>query len=108
MEKEIQNIDLEKATTKNTIPPKILEVSCNTSAETLHNLFHECLITGNLPDNLRLADITPVFKKKDPLNKESYRPVSVLPSISKIFEKLMQKQINDYISNFFISLLMWI
>ena len=34
MEKEIQNIDLKKATTKNTIPPKILKVSCNTSAET--------------------------------------------------------------------------
>ena len=100
MEKEIQNIDLKKATTKNTIPPKILKVSCNTSAETLHNLFNECLITGNFPDNLKLADITPVFKKKDPFNKENYGPVSVLPSISKIFEKLMQKQINDYISNF--------
>ena len=74
--------------------------SCDTSAESLHNLFNECLITGNFPDNLKLADITPVFKKKDPLNKENYRPVSVLPDISKIFEKLMQKQINDYISNF--------
>ena len=44
--------------------------------------------------------MTPVFKKKDPLNKEKYRPGSVLPSISKIFEKIMQKQINDYINNF--------
>ena len=100
MEKEIQNIDLKKVTTKNTVPSKILKVSCNISAETLHNLFNECRITGNFPDNLKLADITPVFKKKDPLNKENYRPVSVLPSISKIFEKLMQKQINDYMSNF--------
>ena len=108
MGKEIQNFDLKKATTKNTIPLKILKVSSDTSAETLHNLFSECLITDSFPDNLKLADITPVFKKKDPLNKENYRPVSVLPSISKIFEKLMQKQINDYISNFFISLLMWI
>ena len=82
MEKEIQNIDLKKATTKNTIPPKTLKTSCKTSAEILHNLFNECLITGNFPDNLKLADITPVFKKKDPLNKENYRPVSVLPSIS--------------------------
>ena len=100
MKKEIQNIDLKKAATKNTIPPKILKVSCDTSGETLHNLLNECLITGNFPDNLKLADTTPVFKKKDPLNKENYRLVSVLPSISKIFEKLMQKQINDYISNF--------
>ena len=49
------------------------------------------VITGNIPDYLKLADITPFFKKKDSLNKENYRPVSVLPNFSKIFEKLMQK-----------------
>ena len=37
MKKEIQNIDLKKATAKNTIPPKILKVSCNTSVQTLTN-----------------------------------------------------------------------
>ena len=94
IEKEIQNIDLKKATTKNTIPPKILKISCNTSAESLHNVFNECLITGSFPDNLEVADITPIFKKRDPLNKENYRSVIVLPSISKIFEIITQKQIN--------------
>ena len=91
MEKEFQNIDLKEATTKNTIPPKILKVSCNASVETLQNLFNKCLITGNIPDYLKLANITPLFKKKDSLNKENYRPVSVLPNFSKIFEKPMQK-----------------
>ena len=41
-EKETQNINLRKVTTKNTILPKILNISCNTSVETLHNLFNEC------------------------------------------------------------------
>ena len=41
MEKEIQKIDLKKTTTKNTNLPKILVVRCNTSAETLQNLFNE-------------------------------------------------------------------
>ena len=45
-------------------------------------------------------DVTPVFKKKDPLNKENYRPVIVLPCIAKIFKNLMQKQINGYINNY--------
>ena len=57
-------------------------------------------ITDNFPENLKVVYITPIFKKKNPLNKENYRPVSVLPSISKIFEKLMQKQINGYKNNF--------
>ena len=39
-------------------------------------------------------------KKKNSLHKVNYRPVSVLPSISKVFEKLMQKQISGYISNY--------
>ena len=49
---------------------------------------------------MKLADITPVFKKKDPLNNENCRTVSVLPSISKIIEKPLPKQINAYINNF--------
>ena len=58
------------------------------------------LKTGNFPNNLKLADITPVFKKKNCLYKVNYRPVSVLPSTSKVFEKLMQKQISGYVSNY--------
>ena len=47
------------------------------------------LITVSFRNNLKLLDIATVFKNKYPLNKENYRPVSVLPSISKIFEKLI-------------------
>ena len=77
-----------------------MKISSEVSADTLHNLFNDMLKTGNFPDNLKLADITPVFKKKNPLHKVNYRPVSVLPSISKVFEKLMQKQISGYINNY--------
>ena len=58
------------------------------------------LSTGNFPGNMKLANITPVFKKKDPLKKENYRPVSILSAISKIFERLTQKQIVGYMENF--------
>ena len=58
------------------------------------------LKTGNFPDNLKLADITPVFKMRNPLHKVNYRPASILSSILKVFEKLMQKQISGYINNY--------
>ena len=86
--------------TSDSIPPRILKITSVVSADTLHNLFNDVLKTGNFPDNLKLADIAPVFKKKNPLHKVNYRPVSVLPSISKVFEKLMQKQISGYINNY--------
>ena len=44
---------------------------------------------GSFPDSLKLGNITPVHKKDEPTNKENYRPVSVLPFISKNFERLI-------------------
>ena len=49
---------------------------------------------------MKLANISPVFKKKNPLKKENYRPVSILSAIAKITERLMQKQIVGYMENF--------
>ena len=100
MDKEIENIDIEK-----TIPPKILKESHNTFVKTLQNLLNQCLITGNFSDNLKLADITPVFKKKYPINKENFRSIIVLPNISKIYEKPMQKQINGQTNHSLLSYL---
>ena len=49
---------------------------------------------------MKLADITPVYKKNNPLDKTNYRPVSILPVVSKIFERIIQKEINDFIVSF--------
>ena len=48
------------------------------------------------PDNLKLAEVTLVFKKKDDLDKENYRPASVLSHVSNVFEKIMYQQIDDF------------
>ena len=60
----------------------------------------EILLNKIVPENLKLADVPPIFKKKDKTFIENYRPVSVLPIASKIFERIMQKQIYDYIEKF--------
>ena len=65
----------------------------------MQELFNESLSNREFPDKLKLADITPVFEKKNPLDKANYRTVNVLPPISRIYEKLLQKQINNYIEN---------
>ena len=57
-------------------------------------LFNNAISNSEFPENLKLA-VTPVFKIKDPLDKTNYKPVSVLLPVSKIFERLMQKQIKD-------------
>ena len=78
----------------------MLKTSAMVTAETLLQLFKQALTTGEFPSNLKNADVTPVFKKNNLLSKESYRPFIVLPTISKVFEKLMQNQIYLHINSF--------
>ena len=58
------------------------------------------LTTYNFPNCLKLADITPLQKKGRKDNQESYRPVSILPTLSKILEKILFEQIPVYFGKF--------
>ena len=70
-------------------------------ADFLHPAFNECAETGKFPSCLKQADITPVFKKGLRSSKDNYRPVSILPNVSKIFEKSLFKQMSDFFDNIF-------
>ena len=51
---------------------------------------------GVFPDKLKEADIKPIYKKESRNEKESYRPISILPNLSKIFEHYMYDQLKDH------------
>ena len=57
----------------------------------------EVITQKSFPNSLKLADVTLVFKKEDASLLKNYRPVSVLPVVSEIYERIMQKQILKYI-----------
>ena len=50
------------------------------------NYINDAINKGVFPDSLKIANITPVHKKDEPTDKENYRPVSVVPLLSKVFE----------------------
>ena len=54
-----------------------------------------------MPDCLEQGNISPIFKKDDPLDKENYRPVSILLLLSKVYEKLIYNQLSDRVENIF-------
>ena len=62
----------------------------------LTNIINSCIKIGVFPDQLKLADISPIFKSVYSMAKKNYRPVSILNSVSKLFEKLIQKQLNPF------------
>ena len=52
-----------------------------------------CLEKGLFPDELKVTDVSSISKKYEDLNKENYRPVVILPHMSKIFERIFYRQI---------------
>ena len=54
---------------------------------------------GKFPDALKKADVTPAYKKGETTEKGNYGPASILPSVSKIFERHMYDQIYNYMNN---------
>ena len=59
----------------------------------------EIVELASFPDELKLADITPVFKKRDATIAKNYRPIRVLPSPSKLFERMLSKQLTEFIDS---------
>ena len=66
---------------------------------------NEAISSGKLPDSLKLSNTLRVHKNKDPTDKCNYRPVSILPLLSKVFEKIMYDQLYIYMNNFLNELL---
>ena len=77
---------------------KISKISKNSCSETLTALFNITVLTGNFPTELKLANVTPVFEKANPLKLKKYKPVSELPALSKIL-KIMYKQMSIHVDN---------
>ena len=67
----------------------------------LFNCFNDSIRSSQFPEVLKQASVYPVFKKGAKTDKENYRPVSVLPNVSKIFEKCLHRQINSFFDPIF-------
>ena len=99
IEKEILELNTKKATGFDAIPPKVIKDAFRVLKYPLTQLFNTTVQENHFPTNLKYANVSPLYKKDDNTNKENYRPISILPSISKIFERLMFQQITSYVLN---------
>ena len=93
------NLDGSKATPIGVIFVDILKSTVDIHLPFITNSINLSIENGCFPEELRLAEVSPIFKKKDDLDKENYRPVSVLPHVPKVFKRIMYHQINDYMKD---------
>ena len=93
---EITNLKFTCAVGPDKIPAKILKLCMFECAPFLVNCFKNTNKTSNFPSELKSANVVPVPKTGVSLCKSDYRPIIILHVVSKIFERIMQKQINTY------------
>ena len=93
---EITNLKSTCAVGADKIPDKILKLCTLECATFLVNCFNNTMKTSNFPSAWKSDNVVPVPKTGVSLCKSNYRPISILPAVSKVFERIMQKQINTY------------
>ena len=94
--KAIDSLKTKSSFGKDGLSNKILKSIKLEVAGILKDIFNLSILNGKFPDKMKIAKITPLFKKDDKHDFSNYRPISILPSMSKIFEKIMHSQIYDH------------
>ena len=97
--KLLRNIDEKKATGLDMIPSKLLKMAASIVTPSLTAIFTKSIITGIYPTEWKMARVTPVFKKGEKSDLNNYRPISVIPVVSKVFEKIVYDQLYQYLND---------
>ena len=85
----IKNIKLSKSKGRDGIYSEVLKLISNDISSSITLKITQTLTTGIFPDKLKIAKVVSIFKKDSKKNIQNYRPTSVLPVTSKIFESII-------------------
>ena len=101
VQKHINQLKSKKATGYDMIPPNLVKLGSNILSQSICNIINMSIENGLFPDALKCAQISPIYKKDSTLEITNYRPVCVLPCISKVFERIIVNQLSEYFENIF-------
>ena len=99
--KEVNNLKIRKVSQKTDIPVRIIKEKIDIVSYFLYHNFNNSLSCSTFPTAMKYAEVTPIHKKDDKTDKENYRPISILPNLSKVYERLMYNQIYPYFQTIF-------
>ena len=90
---ELKNLKRKKATGLDNLPPGLLKDAAGVIAKPLTFIINLSLETGVVPTEWKMAKVIPIFKSGSMAEIDNYRPISILPTLSKILEKMVHKQL---------------
>ena len=94
--KEIRALDAWEAIQSDDTTTKFIKNNSDIFSRFLQANLNNTIETSTFPEQLKYADVKPVFKKDSRTDKKNYRPISILPNISKIYERCINKQLEEY------------
>lgn len=100
VERIIKELRTDSASGWDGISPKLLKSTSNILVPPITHICNLCLSTGIFPVALKKALVHPIFKSGDRGCVNNYRPISVLPAISKILERILYKNLNNYVNKY--------
>ena len=96
--KVMRNLANAKAVGVHSIPNRSLKEANEVIAPSLCDIFNYAIDTKTYPVDLNIAKTTPIFKTGDKEDLNNYRPISIIPTVARIFERLIYNQIYSYLS----------
>ena len=97
--KAIEGLESKKNSGHDGISNTLLKVIKASISQSLTIIINQMLTTGIFPDAFKVSKVIPLYKKGDSSLLVNYRPISLLPTISKIFEKVIHDQLYDILTN---------
>ena len=92
----IKKLPSNKASVSNDIPVSVMKQFVNCYCEKLTNILKDCLEENRFPNLMKVAEISPVFKKLGNNSKPNYRCITTLSNFAKLLESIIYSQLNDY------------
>jgi len=89
-----------KKTKLSEIPVQVIKYLSPIISPIISHIINISLNVGQFPDGLKIARVTPIHKAGDKTNISNYRPISILPTLSKIFEKVVYYQLYSYLDRY--------
>ena len=96
----LNKLDASKSAGLDGIGPRILKTATPVIAKSICHIINLSIMTGTFPSILKQARVIPIFKAGDKEDPGNYRPISILPTLSKIIEKHIAKQCINYLEQF--------
>ena len=99
VKKHLKKIKRKKATGPDNLPAGFLKDIGDAIAEPFTHLINMSLLTGIVPNDFKIGNVKPLFKSGNVLSLDNYRPITILPILSKILEKCVHAQLMAYLES---------